>query len=101
MNTTSRITIPVDETFRRKLGEKADDLGFDSVQAMFRYIGKALIDGRKVDFGEDDWQPWPEPPKHVLERWERESKDFEKEVAAGNVPSFSNAGDLMKHLNSL
>ena len=100
MSTTARITIPVDEDYRKKLAKKADDLGFDSIQAMFRYIGKALIDGRKVEFGEEDFEPWGPPPEHVVKQWKADIAEMEEDRKAGRLKSFTNVDDFLKDLRS-
>lgn len=99
MNTTARLTIPMDKTLRLKLGKKADDLGFDSPQALLRYVSKALVDGRQVDFGidygaprdKDGWDDWGPVPEHVLERWAKQKSDGK---------SFDRVEDIMADLQS-
>lgn len=101
MNTTTRITIPVDEEYRKKLAEKADNLGFDSIQAMFRYIGKALIDGRKVEFGEGDFEPWGSPPEHVVKEWEEGSRELEADMKSGKAKIYKTPKEALDALHAL
>ena len=77
MNTTARLTIPMDKNLRTKLGKKADDLGFDSPQALLRYVSKALVDGRQISFGEEGWDDWGPVPEKVLKRWAKKEKTFD------------------------
>ena len=100
MSSTSRITIPVDENFRSQLALKASSLGFDSIQAMFRYVGRALVDGRRVDFGEVE-DSWGSPPQHVVERWKQNAVEHERDNARGVVKSFTSSDDALEYLNSL
>ncbi len=100
MSTTTRITIPVDEDYRKKLAIKAEDLGFDSIQAMFRYVGKALIDGRNVEFGEPEFKSWGPPPAHKIKEWEAGSKELEEDIKAGRAQVFHNVEDFLKELRS-
>ena len=40
----TRLTIPMDKELRANLKKRAESLGFDSTQALLRYVSKALID---------------------------------------------------------
>ena len=99
MNTTARLTIPMDKTLRAKLDKQADALGFDSPQALLRYVSKALVDGRHITFGRpvDEWGPVPE---RVAKRWEKEAAEHEADRKAGKVKSFDNAEEALKYLHS-
>lgn len=88
--------MPVDEDLRRKLAQKAEELGFDSIQAMLRYVSKAIVDGRKVTFGQAE--PWGPPPKHVLDEWERESEDIKRQLKTGEAKVFDNVEDFLTDL---
>ncbi len=55
MSTQIKIQVPIDKQTRDKLEVRATKLGFDSIQAYIRFWAKAEVDGRTVDFGEDDW----------------------------------------------
>lgn len=96
----ARLTIPMDKTLRTKLGKKAADLGFDSPQALLRYVSKAIVDGRNVTFGRDaeGWDDWGPVPEHVLERWEKTRIQHEADRKAGKIKSYSNVDELMLDL---
>jgi len=98
-NSTARLTIPMDKTLRLKLGKCANDLGFDSPQALLRYVSKAIVDGRKLTFGQaiDDWGPVPD---HVAKRWARQATKHEADRQAGKIKSFDNAEEALKYLHS-
>jgi hypothetical protein len=103
----------MDKGLRLKLGKKADDLGFDSPQALLRYVSKAIVDGRQVTFGsaaevdyavsrdKEGWDDWGPVPKHVLKRWAAESVEHEADRRAGKVKSFDTAEEALKYLHSL
>lgn len=95
MSTTARLTIPMDKNLRAKLDKQADALGFDSPQALLRYVSKAIVDGRHLTFGRpvDDWRSVPD---HVMDRWAKELAEHE----AGKVKSFDNAEEALKYLHS-
>ncbi|MBP7760636.1 hypothetical protein KA093_02480 [Candidatus Saccharibacteria bacterium] len=97
MNTT-RITIPVDDAFRTQLVAKAHDLGFDSAQAMFRFIGKAVVDGRAVDF--DEPRDWGTVPPLVVARLEADIDEMATQRQQGHAASFETAHDLVADLES-
>lgn len=82
---------------RSKLVKRAEALGFDSAQAMFRYIGQAVIDERDVTFGvKDDWgEPSPAAVRR-LNRWSREARAL---AAAGKLKGYTTAEDFMRDLN--
>lgn len=103
MNTTSRLTIPIDTNLRTRLSQRATDLGFDSSQALLRYVSKAIVDGREVTFGQADQvgDGWGSPPAHVVERWRNDIAELEADRKAGNLKSFTNADEALAHLNSL
>ncbi len=89
----------MDKALRTKLGKSATDLGFDSPQALLRYVSKALVDGREVTFGIDygaprdkeGWDDWGPVPEHVLKRWAEQKNDGK---------SFDNVEDFLADLQS-
>lgn len=87
----------MDKTLRTKLGERADDLGFDSPQALLRYVSKAIIDGRQVVFGLDNegWDDWGPIPAHVIKRWAKESAEFQTDQKTGNIKSYTDVDEMM------
>lgn len=97
MGTTARLTIPMDKTLCDKLHKQAGALGFDSPQALLRYVSKTLVDGRHITFGRpvDDWGP---VPKHVAERWLAEDADLDRELKTGEAKSFDNVEDFLADL---
>ena len=99
-DTIARLTIPMDKTLRVKLDKRADDLGFDSPQALLRYVSKALVDGRQVTFGRDvdGWDDWGPVPEHVLKRWAAESAEHEAARKAGKIKSYTDVDELMLDL---
>lgn len=84
-----------------QLKQRAAALGFDSAQALVRYMSKAVIDGRAVNFEQerihDGWGP---VPAHVMERWERESKQLQADKKAGRAKSYTDVDKMMKDLLS-
>lgn len=96
MNTNTRLTIPMDKDLRNSLQSRAKNLGFDSSQALLRYVAKAIIDGRTVTFGQED--SWGEPPESALKRWQQEADELQKQRTAGKVKSYTDVDDLMKDL---
>lgn len=87
----------MDKNLRVKLGKRADDLGFDSPQALLRYVSKALVDGRHVTFGRpiDEWGLVPE---HVAQRWQAEDADVDRQLETGEAKSFDNVEDFLADL---
>jgi hypothetical protein len=87
----------MDKNLRLKLGKRADDLGFDSPQALLRYVSKALVDGRRISFGEesDDWGPVPD---HVMDRWAKQAAEHEADRKAGKIKSYTDVDELMVDL---
>lgn len=96
MSTQVKIQIPIDKTVRDKLEKRAASLGFDSAQAYIRVWAKAEVDGRTLDFGEDDWG---QPTAQAAARLNK----ITDEAARGiNVSEpFYTAREAMKHLNNL
>lgn len=98
MNTTTRVTIPMDNNLRQGLKQKADDFGFDSIQALLRYVSKAVIDGRQVTFGQDDWG---EPTPEAAARLNKAADEAMRDHKAGKLKSPDNADEALDYLNSL
>lgn len=86
----------MDKDLRAGLQARAKSLGFDSSQALLRYVAKAIIDDRMVTFGQDNWG---EPPEHVLKHWEEEVADLPRQLKTGEAKKFDNIDDLMADLN--
>jgi predicted DsbA family dithiol-disulfide isomerase len=75
MNTTIiKLQVPMNKTLRDDLAARATELGFDSAQALLRYMAKAVADRRQVTFGADDWGE-PSPAAAVrLNKWAKEAR---------------------------
>lgn len=87
----------MDDSLRQQLSKRALDLGFDSSQALLRYVSKAIIDGRTVTFGQEP-DAWGAPPAHVLARWQKDLQGLEADQRAGKGKSYTNATDMLKDL---
>ncbi len=89
----TKLQIPIDEKVRDGLAKRAEQLGFDSIQAYIRFWAKAEVEGRQVDFGEaDDWgEPSPEAAAR-LNRWADEALAAD---AKGELKGFDSAADLV------
>ena len=59
-NTMTRIAVPMPKSYIKDLKYICEERGFDSIQAMFRYMSKGLIDGR-FTFG--DYEEFS--PEHI------------------------------------
>jgi len=56
MNTVNiKLQVPMNKSLRDALTIRAAELGFDSSQALLRYMAKAVADHRQVTFGDDNW----------------------------------------------
>ena len=75
---------------------RAAELGFDSVQALLRYMAKAVVDKRRVTFGEDDWG---ELSPKAAARLERIAQQAREDHDSGKLRSFSSAQDALDYLN--
>lgn len=82
----------MDTTLRDALAEVAEERGFDSIQAYIRFWAKNTVAGRTVEFREE-LEPWPEPPQHVIDRWEREIEEAENDPT---LKRYTNVDDFMK-----
>lgn len=101
MNTTIvKLQLPINSQLRDALASKAAQLGFDSSQALLRYMAKAVVDDRRVTFGENDSDDWGEPSSEALARYERMSAEIEQERAAGTLKSFSTVEEFMADLRA-
>lgn len=90
-----KIQVPIDKDIRDKLEVRATKLGFDSVQAYIRFWAKAEVDGREVNYGEDDWgQPTDEAAAR-LNKWAEEA---ERDSKAGKLKSYTDVDEFMKDL---
>ena len=87
----------MDKSLRDALAKRADSLGFDSIQAFIRFLAKAQVDGRTVDF---DRHEWPEPPAHVADRLHKELQEQIQLEKEGLSKSYHNVDDLMRDLNA-
>ena len=96
-NTTTKVQVPMDTRLRDALAKLAEERGFDSIQAYIRFWAKNAVAGRAVEFHED-LEPWPVPPQHVIDRWEREIEEAENDPT---LPRFKTAKEALDHLHNL
>ena len=94
----TRLTIPMDKELRANLKKRAESLGFDSTQALLRYVSKALIDERQVVFGDEQADDWGEPSPRALQRLKRLSREARKLSAEGKLKGYTSARALVKDL---
>lgn len=87
----------MEKTVLSSLHTKAKSLGFDSSQALLRYVSKAIIDGRSVTFGEEKWG---EPSDAMLQQWQNEVEELPSQLKSGEAKSFNNIDDLMADLRT-
>lgn len=86
----------MDQSLKNALVARADELGFDSAQALLRYVAKALADRRAVTFGEDDWG---EPSPAAAARLNKLADEARR---GENVSGpFHTAEEVLKHLHAL
>ncbi len=85
----------MNRTMRAALAARADSLGFDSAQALLRYMAKAAVDKRAVTFGED---PWGEPSPRAAARLQRLSREAREQSARGELKDYTSVKELMKDL---
>lgn len=93
MSDQVKIQVPIDREVRDKLQKRAENLGFDSIQAYIRVWAKAEVDGRELDF--DDWGT---PSIGAQKRWDRQLKQHELNRKAGKVRSYGDVDDFLKDL---
>lgn len=98
MSSQVKIQVPIDKQTRDKLELRATKLGFDSIQAYIRFWAKAEVDGRSVDFGEDDWG---EPGDEAAARLNKWAEEAERNSKAGKLKSFDDPDEALSYLNSL
>ena len=90
-----KLQVPMDKAVRDGLEQKARMLGFDSAQAYIRVWAKSQVDGRTLNFNEDDWgQPSPEAAKRI-NRW---AKEAQRDYEAGANHGHTNTDALLKDL---
>jgi hypothetical protein len=95
MKTQVKIQVPIDKDVRDKLEQRATDLGFDSIQAYFRFWAKAEVDGRHPNLDFDDWG---EPTDEAAARL---NKAAEEALQGINVSGpFETAEDFLKDLRA-
>lgn len=80
---------------RDKLEKRAKDLGFDSAQAYIRVWAKAEADGRRIDYGYDDWG---QPSDEAAARLNKQAKEAIQDLKAGKLKTFGTAQEFMKDL---
>ncbi|MBI4023301.1 hypothetical protein HY375_04010 [Candidatus Berkelbacteria bacterium] len=97
MKNQTRLTIPMNKELRTRLKERASNLGFDSAQALLRYVSKAIIDERSITFGAGD--DWGEPSPRAARRLNRWAKEAIALSRAGKLKSYTSAKEFMKDLN--
>lgn len=88
----------MDKDVRDALQKRAVKLGFDSAQAYIRVWAKAEVDGRDLNFGEDNWG---EPSAAAAKRLDRDVEEATRAHKAGQLPTFTNDEDAIKHLHNL
>jgi len=89
-----KLQIPIDTAVRDGLAKRAEDLGFDSIQAFIRFWAKAEVEGRRVDFGED----WGEPTPEATARLNRIAEEAKRDYKAGKLKEHRTVEELMKDL---
>ena len=100
MSTNTRLTIPMDNKLRTGLKQRADELGFDSSQALLRYVSKAIIEGRQVSFGEP-YDDWGKPSPAALTRLNKIAEEGRRDHAAGKLKTYTTAEEALEHLHKL
>lgn len=94
MSNIAKVQVPMEATLRDALAKLAEERGFDSVQAYIRFWATNAVAGRTVEFHED-LEPWPTPPQHVIDRWEKEIEEAE---ADPTLKRYTTAKEFMKDL---
>src|SRR5205809_100824 len=98
MNKRVKIQVPVDEDVRNRLKKRAGQLGFDSSQALLRYVAKSIVEGRRVTFGEiqDDWG---EPSDEAAARLNKAAEEAKRGINVSEP--FYTVEEMMDHLDKL
>ncbi|HEV2402600.1 MAG TPA: hypothetical protein VGS08_00175 [Candidatus Saccharimonadales bacterium] len=92
---TVKIQVPIDKDIRDQWEGYAHYNGFDSLQAYIRFIAKADVDGRRVNF-EESVRLSPEAEA----RYAKEIAENEKLRRQGKLKSYDNVDDFMRDLLS-
>lgn len=87
----------MDKQLHAALKQRATALGFDSSQALLRYISKAVVDQRRVDFGQDNWG---EPSPAAAARLNRLAEEAKRDSKTGKLESFTTAEEFMRDLRA-
>lgn len=96
--TIVKVQVPMSKDLRDRLAARAAYLGFDSVQAFFRFMAKAEVDERKVDFDVDDWgEPTPEAAARLNAIADQALQDHK----AGKLKAYHTVDEALAHLHSL
>jgi hypothetical protein len=93
MNKMTTLHIPIDSSVRKGLESKAKSLGFDSAQAYIRVWAKAEAEGRKLDFGDNQWG---EPSDAAARRLNKLAN--EAHLGINVSESYDTVEDFMKDL---
>lgn len=92
---TVKLQVPIDKKVRDEWERYAHRNGFDSLQAYIRFLAKADVDGRRVNFEESvRLSPAAEA------RYAKEIAELEEERREGKVKSYDNVDDFMRDLLS-
>ena len=94
---TIKLQVPMDKGVRDALEKRAEQLGFDSVQAYIRFWAKAESDGRRVDLNVDEWG---EPSVEAAQRLNRWAKQALLDNKAGKLKAYTSAVDFMEDLDA-
>lgn len=90
-----KLQIPIDKSIRDALSQRAEDLGFDSLQAYIRFWAKAEVEGRQVNFGEDSWgQPSPK----AAARLNKTTSEVRADLKQGKLKPYTTTGEFVKDL---
>jgi len=87
------IQVPIEKDIKEAWEEHVIGYGFDSIQSYIRFLAKADVDGRKVNFDEQGSLS----PEAIA----RYDKDYQTHVQLreqGKIKSFDNADDLINDL---
>jgi len=90
-----KLQVPLDKDIRDQWENFAHRNGFDSLQAYIRFMAKADIDGRRVNF-EESVRLSPEAEA----RYAKQIAEHEELRRQGKVKSYDNVDDFMKYLLS-